>query len=93
MEEGGGGGVYLAHEELEQGGLPRSVGSHQGHPRVQVDTKLQVFINVWLRRRRREHRLHSATHQALQSSSTETEGHRWRDSQRDGQGERWKGTV
>lgn len=39
---------YLSHQQLQQRGLPRSVGAHQGHSRIQVDTKLQVFINVRL---------------------------------------------
>lgn len=45
---GWGVGHYLSHQQLQQRGLPRSVGTHQSHACIQVDTKLQVFINVRL---------------------------------------------
>lgn len=39
---------YLSHQKLQQRGLPCSIGAHQSHACIQVDTKLQVFINVRL---------------------------------------------
>lgn len=43
---------YLSHQQLQQCGLPRSIRAHQSHSSIQVDTKLQVFINVRLEGKR-----------------------------------------
>lgn len=40
--------TYLSHQQLQQCGLPCSIGSHQSHSCIQVYTKLQVFIYVRL---------------------------------------------
>lgn len=42
--------THLSHQQLQQRGLACSVGSHQGHPRIQIDTELQTFIYERLRK-------------------------------------------
>lgn len=40
--------LYLSSQQFQQRGLASSIGPHKGHPRVQINSKLQVFINIWL---------------------------------------------
>lgn len=39
---------YLSHQQLQQSGLSCSIGPHQSHSCIQVDTKLQVIVYVRL---------------------------------------------
>ena len=38
--------LYLSINEFEESGLPGSIGAHQGHPRLQVDPKVQVLVDI-----------------------------------------------
>ena len=43
-------GRYVAHEQLEEGGLAHPVGPHDGHSGVHVNTKLNILEQRWLGR-------------------------------------------
>ena len=39
-------GLQVSHHQLEQGGLPGTVGAHQRHPRIKVNRQVNLQCNT-----------------------------------------------